>query len=210
MDTSVVEKIPVSSLFPDRYGKGKTKVYEFLKDLGVERIYQGKEAFISLEDLHDLDEYVRCAGAGDRLGMESLQRRRGRVLSTREPLDEQVHAYGEFVQVNSEPVREPVQSVQAGEIDGGLVQQMSQSPAWMMLIEAIAQRVQVQQRIDPLTPQEQLERAAQHQWLLATDQVRSIIGVKPHGLEFRRYGFVLVRSGRCGAQAAWLVRKGVD
>ena len=53
--------IPVNSLYPDRYSKGKSSVYQALKDLKINSFKRemGKTAYISLEDLAVLDEYMR-------------------------------------------------------------------------------------------------------------------------------------------------------
>ncbi|MBE9179401.1 hypothetical protein IQ268_12595, partial [Oculatella sp. LEGE 06141] len=61
MQTDIVDKIPVATLFPDRYGLGKTKVYEYLKDLGIRPFSDGRKSFISFEQLKLLDEYAKVA-----------------------------------------------------------------------------------------------------------------------------------------------------
>ena len=49
---------------------------------------------------------------------------------------------------------------------------------------------------DRLSNYRDLQAAADHGWLLPSDKVRELVGVKPHGEEFDRMGFRFVRSAR--------------
>ena len=64
---------------------------------------------------------------------------------------------------------------------------------------------------DPLWYMETLERAREGGWLLATEEVEQLIGVKPSssGKEdpFCREGWRFVKTGKIGAQTAWRVEK---
>lgn len=61
-DTDI--KIPVASLYPDRYGIGKTKLYERLKNLRLEPFSNGRQSFITVEQLELLDGYCKACEAG--------------------------------------------------------------------------------------------------------------------------------------------------
>jgi hypothetical protein len=76
---------------------------------------------------------------------------------------------------------------------------------FLELIERVA--AAVKPAADPLRHYTALERAIASGWLLSTAEVRSLIGVKPHGDRFQRGSFVFIRSGKIGAQAAWKVLK---
>ena len=78
----------------------------------------------------------------------------------------------------------------------------------LQLIEAIARHFQQQRK--PLQHYAELERAIASGWLLSTAEVRSLIGIKPHGDRFQRGSFVFIRSGKIGTQAAWRVAKVVS
>jgi hypothetical protein len=53
-----------------------------------------------------------------------------------------------------------------------------------------------------LEPQRALQEAADKQWLLSTQQLQQLIGIRPRGPSFNRFGFVFHRLGR-----EWIVSK---
>ena len=59
--TTVLNGIPVNSLYPDRYGVGKSKIYATLKELGITPHRDRKTACLTLEQLLRLDRHM----AGD-------------------------------------------------------------------------------------------------------------------------------------------------
>jgi hypothetical protein len=79
---------------------------------------------------------------------------------------------------------------------------------FLELIEAIARHIAATR--DPLQHYAALERAIASGWILSTAEVRSLIGIKPHGDQFQRGSFIFVRSGKIGNQAAWRVAKVVS
>ena len=64
---------------------------------------------------------------------------------------------------------------------------------------------------NPLWYMDVLERAANAQWLLTTDEIEQLIGVKPkcHGQDrtYQRGSWTFIKVGRLGAQTAWKVTK---
>lgn len=76
------------------------------------------------------------------------------------------------------------------------------------LVEAIAPTPNLP---EPLQALNELERAAEKGWLLTTEQVKQLIGVKPtvRGSDrtFTRGSFSFVKSGKIGSQIAWKVVK---
>lgn len=67
---------------------------------------------------------------------------------------------------------------------------------------------------NPLWYMDVLERAATAQWLLTTDEIEQLIGVKPkcHGRDktYQRGTWTFVKVGKLGAQTAWKVTKTRD
>jgi hypothetical protein len=76
------------------------------------------------------------------------------------------------------------------------------------LDEVLASRMQAS---DPLWYMDVLERARASNWVLTTEEVEQLIGVKPHcpGDEdsYQRGCWVFVKSGKIGLQTAWRVQK---
>jgi len=64
---------------------------------------------------------------------------------------------------------------------------------------------------EPLQGLEELEKAAEKGWLLTTEQVQQLLGVKPKvkgsDRTFTRGSFSFVKSGKIGSQTAWKVVK---
>jgi hypothetical protein len=78
----------------------------------------------------------------------------------------------------------------------------------MRLVEAVAS---IANRPEPLQTLEGLEMAAEKGWLLTTEQVRQLIGMKPkvRGSDrtFTCGSFSFVKSGKIGQSTAWRVVK---
>jgi hypothetical protein len=78
----------------------------------------------------------------------------------------------------------------------------------MRLVEAVAS---IANRPEPLQALEELEKAAEKGWLLTTEQVRQLIGMKPkvRGSDrtFTHGSFSFVKSGKIGQSSAWRVVK---
>lgn len=92
----VANKIPVASLYPDRYGLGKTKLYEYLGDLGIKPTLENRRSFITLDQLALLDRYVPIAS--DRQAAATF-------LSTlpAEPIQEQVRGIVHSAETSTPP-----------------------------------------------------------------------------------------------------------
>lgn len=73
------------------------------------------------------------------------------------------------------------------------------------------QTLQAQTRANPLWYMEVLEQACNGGWLLTSDEVQQLIGVKPscpRGSDrFQRGSWVFLKAGKLGSQTAWQVEK---
>lgn len=69
--------------------------------------------------------------------------------------------------------------------------------------------LQQHQTVDPLQKFRQLDEIAERGWLLSSNEIKDLIGSKPKGDGYDRFGFRFTRSGRNGNQAAWKVSKNV-
>ena len=52
-----------------------------------------------------------------------------------------------------------------------------------------------------------LTKAARNSWELPTSQVQLLVGAKPRGASFSRYGFSFRPSGRHGQETSWRVER---
>ncbi|KAB8314336.1 helix-turn-helix domain-containing protein [Tolypothrix campylonemoides VB511288] len=71
----------------------------------------------------------------------------------------------------------------------------------------VVQSTQFKQELKPLVAYEELEKAAEKQWILPTSVVKELIKVKPHGSVYTRGAFRFVKTGKIGAEAGWKVEK---
>jgi hypothetical protein len=77
-------------------------------------------------------------------------------------------------------------------------------------LETIVSQPQTQ---NPLWYMDILEKAEAANWILSTDEVEQLIGVKPHGhhdeTSFERGSWIFIKTGKIGAQIGWKVSKKV-
>jgi hypothetical protein len=162
----------VSELWPDRYGVGRSKVYEFLKRLGITPFKPegDKRGHITLDQLQDLDLYVNMLGTkGPEKAQEFAQKRLNSAASIAP-----VSASTDASTVLASPTELP--------------------PAIVALAQAIAQQLQPIQPLDLLAPQRALEDASLNAWHLKSRQLRSL-GIYPQ-TGATVYGFELHRVKR--------------
>ncbi|MBE9178702.1 hypothetical protein IQ268_09030 [Oculatella sp. LEGE 06141] len=178
----MIDKIPVASLYPDRYTLGKTKVYEYMGILNIKPFRVGKAAFITFEQLKALDEYCRLLAENPAAAAEF-------AVSYA-----QSSSQGEQVRERNAPVHELVHTSA----------DLSTSPAWLLFVEAIAARLQPPAS-DPLAPQRQLQEICEQGWTVSSSQLRQILGIAPKAGD--RYGFTFTKAGRVGRQLAWRIGK---
>ena len=105
------------------------------------------------------------------------------------------------------PIPPPNSTVQfTNEVIGQLLTQIADSLS--KLETTIASQQQAQ---NPLWYMEVLEKAAAAEWILTTNEIEQLIGVKPHchhdETDYHRGSWVFVKAGKVGAQMAWRVRK---
>jgi hypothetical protein len=165
----------VSELWPDRYGVGRTKIYEFLKRLDITPFKPegDKRGHITFEQLQDLDSYVDTLGKeGPERAEEFIQKRlqKSAQLSAATHTDTSANT--------STPTNLP-----------------ALPPAMEALVSALAHRLQPEPAPDIFAPQRQLEEAWRYEWTLTSKQLQQIIGAKP--VEGKpRYGFKLEKIAR--------------
>lgn len=65
--------------------------------------------------------------------------------------------------------------------------------------------------INPLWYMDVLEKAETANWILTTEEIEQLIGIKPHShhdqTSFRRGSWVFIKAGKIGAQTGWRVKK---
>ena len=142
--------VPTKDLIGDggRYSFGKTKLYECLDTLGIQRVSRDgdRQVYISEADLAVLDEYV------------AISNTEGKA---------EAKAFALSLKASPEP-SEGLAVRDSGVPESGLVQ----------LMQMLSQLPVLPAETDALAPQRQLKEAAEEGWLLSTSQVRQILGMK--------------------------------
>lgn len=174
---TVVSGIPVSSLYPDRYGLGRSKIYDALKQLGITPYREGKVAYLTLEQLHRLDRH----------------------LTHGEPVDTFMDT---SVDTSVDTSTEAPSLRQSSIVP---VEMSTLPPALQLIVNAIASRM-MSTPADPLLPQRQLQELCDRGWLASTSQLTKILGVRPRP-QMSRYGFMFEAKGKMGREACWQVLK---
>lgn len=105
------------------------------------------------------------------------------------------------ISTQGEVKHEPIQAVRQHRIVDTLVQ----------LKQALISRMKP---VNPLWYMDVLEKALANNWILTTDEVEQLIGIKPHchhnETEYQRGCWGFVKAGKIGAQIGWKVRKKVN
>lgn len=196
-ETTITQAVPVSSLYPDRYGVGKTMIYRWLNELKISPTKENKYSFITLDEVQLLDGYFRAIQESTEAAKKYLSERVHE--RDREHVQTIDQASGELVNA---PVNMTLNTfTDATTEDDAIVT----SPSWTLAIEALAARLSPT-LADPLAPQRQLQEIADRGWQVSSRQVHQIMGVYPtDGME--RYGFRIVRAGKAGRQITWKVEQ---
>lgn len=162
-----VDSIPVSGL-PNRYGIGRSALYNRINALGISVERRGKLSYVSTSQLDQLDQLDTRLKAGE--SMPTIDDKSLTYLSTEHTLNK--------------------------------LTTTSPSTDSALLTIASMLQVSVNESRDPMRNYRALQSAADNGWLLPTNKVRELIGVKPHGNEYDRLGFRFIR---CDRRTEWRV-----
>ncbi len=119
-----------------------------------------------------------------------------------------------LAEVETPAIEEPASLAAQSKIesDGQLSQQLKNIADSLVKLEAtLASRLQPP---NPLWYMDVLEKAEAANWLLTTDEVEHLIGIKPQchhdETSYQRGSWVFIKAGKIGAQTGWRVKKQTD
>jgi hypothetical protein len=164
-----VDSVPVASL-TDRYGVGRTALYDRLKALGIEPEKRGRASYVSADQLDQLDQLDTRLKAGEPMPK----------LTTGHLAE---HDHRTFTE--QPPNTSPNTSIA-----------LSPSTDSGLMVLASMLQASLREPRDLMQNYRDLQAAADHGWLLPTDKIRELIGVSPRGDVYDRLGFRFVRSDR--------------
>ncbi len=183
MSDGNIDRVPVNQLIT-RYKLARSAVYKRMKDLGIDREKIGNRAYVSAEQLNELDalhDFIRLGGNV----AEFIARRGGGSRQS-------AHATGDI------------------ESSGLAISSSEMLTLMKVFAEEIAAKIQP---ADPLAYYESLESAAGKGWQLRTSELSNLLKlsvkeINSYGSTFYEAGFVFNRVGfRSGGEGAWRVTK---
>ena len=183
MSDDNVDRIPVNQLIT-RYNLARSAVYKRMKDLDIDREKIGNRAYVSAEQLAEMDalhEFINMGG-----NVAEFQARRG-SRSKQSANDKDDAGSSDLALNNSDMMK--LMTVFAEELAAKL------------------------QPTNPLAYYESLESAAGKGWKLRTSELSNLLKlsekeIESYGQTFYEAGFTFNRVGfRSGGEAAWRVTK---
>jgi hypothetical protein len=180
MDKPMNETFTISDL-QERYSlSARQSVYDRIKALGIVQISRGKLSGEQLDKLDKLHEWLKA--------------------NPNKPIAD----FPQFVEVMVDKYTiRPDNSTSALSTDS--VDKQDNFAEMLGLVEAIARHFVP--KVDPLAHYAALERAIEHGWLLSSNEVAELIGIRPKGDRFERGSFAFDRKGKIGGQSGWKVSK---
>jgi len=171
--------IPISEL-PGRYKVSRQTVYDRMKFLNISTTKMEGKNYISNDDLSLMDSlnHHLSTGADKSLFERSVT-----------PVKKIVKQAPQSIVV-ADTLTEPVPT---------------QLPI-PDLIEQLARAIASKQS-DPLSNYDALEKACSNSWIISTQKIYDLIGVKPHSSEYVWGSWKFIAKGKLGRGKGWLVEK---
>ena len=186
MSDGNIDRIPVNQLI-NRYKLARSAVYKRMKDLGIDREKIGNRAYVSAEQLKELDALHEFIQMGGNVA-EFIARRGIREDTDQNDIDSNSDGSSGLALNNSDMLK---------------------------LFSAFAAELatKIQPPVDPLAYYESLESAAGKGWQMRTSELCNLLKlskkeIESYGQTFYEAGFAFNRVGfRSGGEAAWRVTK---
>jgi hypothetical protein len=179
MDKPMDKQTYTVSDLQERYSlSARQSVYDRIKALGIVQVSRGKLSGEQLDKLDKLHEWLKA--------------------NPNKPIAD----FPQFVEVVDKYIR-PDNSTSALSTDS--VDKRGDFAEVLGLVEAIARHFVP--KVDLLAHYAALEKAIEHGWLLSSNEVAELIGIRPKGDRFERGSFAFDRKGKIGGQSGWKVSR---
>jgi len=175
---------------------------------------------LSIRTVDKMDNLINISTLGQRYGLKSRQAvydrlkdlnikptKRGKIakedLVLLDELDKHINSGGTIDTFTKSPEVMEVEKIEIWEEP----QENVSAEMLLALIEKLIFHQQPLNISSPLSCWEELEKVANHGWILPTSTIKSIIGIKPRGDNYSYGSFVFIRSGKVGREIGWIIRK---
>lgn len=143
----------------------------------------------------------------ERVGALKLEfeKRGTRSIASLDQVD-RLDALHDHLQKRGNTIESFIESLPDAESESGLATTAPSDPMTALL--TLTSAILSQRQADPLAHIEALQRACDRGWLISTSELAPLLKLaKLSGQTIERYGFTCTRSGRNGAESAWLITR---
>ena len=179
--------IPISDL-PGRYKVSRQTVYDRMKFLNISTTKMEGKNYITNDDLSLMDSlnHHLSTGADKSLFHHSATPSK------------------KIAKPKSAIVKQAPQSIAVA--DSAITESVPTQLPIPDFIEQLARAI-ASQSSDPLSNYDALEKACNHGWILSSQKIYELIGMKPHGSQFVWGSWQFIAKGKLGRGKGWLVEK---
>jgi|GEM_PF-700516 len=184
--------IPIAEL-PSRYKVSRQTIYDRMKFLNISTIKMEGKNYITNDDLSLMDSLNHHLSTGADKSLFELSAK---------------PAYKNKSKPKSAIVKQAPQSV-ADTVTEPIPTQLPIPD----LIEQLARAIPLvgvafaSKQSDPLSNYDALEKACSNSWIISTQKIQDLIGVKPHGSEYVWGSWKFIAKGKLGRGKGWIVEK---
>jgi hypothetical protein len=178
--------IPISDL-PGRYKVSRQTVYDRMKFLNISTTKMEGKNYISSDDLSLMDSLNHHLSTG----------------ADKSLFERSVTPSKKIVKPRSGLVKQAPQSITVADTVTEPVPAQLPIPD---LIEQLATAIASKQS-DPLSNYDALEKACSNSWIISSQKIYDLIGVKPQGYEYIWGSWKFIAKGKLGRGKGWIVEK---
>jgi hypothetical protein len=178
--------IPISDL-PGRYKVSRQTVYDRMKFLNISTTKMEGKNYITNDNLSLMDSLNHHLSTG----------------ADKSLFDHSVKQSKKIAKPKSAIVKQAPQSITVADTVTEPVPTQLPIPDF---IEQLARAIASNQS-DPLCNYDALEKACSNSWIISTQKIQDLIGVKPQGSEYIWGSWKFIAKGKLGRGKGWIVEK---
>jgi hypothetical protein len=179
--------IPISDL-PALYKVSRQTVYDRMKFLNISTTKMEGKNYITNDDLLLMDSLNQHLSTG----------------ADKSLFDRSATQSKKIAKPKSAIVKQAPQSITVA--DSAITEPIPTQLPIPDLIEQLARAIASKQS-DPLCNYDALEKACSNSWIISTQKIQDLIGVKPHGSEYVWGSWKFIAKGKLGRGKGWMVEK---
>lgn len=177
--------VPISEL-PGRYKVSRQTVYDRMKFLNISTTKMEGKNYITNDDLALMDSLNHHLSTG---ADKSLFKRDSKPNKPKSAIVKQAP---QSIAVTNDPIDVITEPVSTQLVIPDLIEQLARA---------------INQNSNPLTNYDALEKAYSNKWIISSNKIHDLIGVRPHGSEYIWGNWKFIAKGKLGRGKGWLVEK---